>query len=118
MKRQRITIQRETSRQNEVGEILYRWEFFCSTWAEFKGGGVVSIRYRDDLSVGDRAVIADAYFEIVGVVDRREARLIELHIKPQTERDRSLFPRSEGEQQRFRASLGPWRTQSNRTSLR
>jgi head-tail adaptor len=97
-RRQRITIQQKIARQNCVGEVQYEWQQVCTVWAEFKGGGVVTVRYREDLSVGDRALIGDAYFEIINVVDRRETRLIELSIRPY-ERERESVPRFRNEEQ-------------------
>jgi len=86
-RRQRITIERNTQIRNTVGEVLQIFEPTCETWAEIKGD-VISIRYKPDILPGDRVLIGESRFKIIGVIDRRgKTRLTELQLEQSGARD-------------------------------
>ena len=90
-RRHRITIQRKIHRQNTCGEVLFDWADVCTTWSEIRDN-IITIRFQPEIYPGMRVVIANSYFEIVGVIDRRgKTRLVELQVKEFKESGRRRF---------------------------
>jgi len=87
IRRHRVEIQKKVERRNTVGEVLYGFERVCEIWAEIKDG-LISVRYVADVYPGDRVVIGESRFKIIGVIDRRgKTRLTELQVEQSGTRD-------------------------------
>ena len=87
---QRVTFRRQTSQQDELGQLINTWVTLGTVWAavepqagrEFVAAGAaqselttkIRIRYRPGVTTGDRVLHDGRVYDIQSVIDYRSAR--------------------------------------------
>ena len=87
---QRVTFQRQTSQQDELGQLINTWVTLGTVWAavepqagrEFIAAGAqqselttkIRIRHRPGITSGDRVIHDGRLYDIQSVIDYRSAR--------------------------------------------